>query len=174
MSTLLQTFYEGWADHQRRLCDRIGELSAEEVRLRTAQGMWAVWQLAAHMAGSRAYWIYDVLGEGDAETRDLFRMSSTTVPDLPLADAGWEDDETAPRTPAELADALDQTWRMLEECLRRWSPEDLTVEMPRHRPSGTTIVSRQWVLWHVIEHDLHHSGEISQILGCHGLRGLDL
>jgi hypothetical protein len=33
---------------------------------------------------------------------------------------------------------------------------------------------RGWVVWHVLEHDLHHGGEISQILGTNGLAGLDL
>jgi len=61
---------------------------------------------------------------------------------------------------------------MLDGCLRRWTPNDLTVEFsrPGHDPSAST---RQWVIWHLIEHDLHHGGEISQILGSHGLPGLD-
>src|SRR6266487_3149988 len=35
-------------------------------------------------------------------------------------------------------------------------------------------LTRQWIIWHVIEHDLHHGGEISLTLGAHGLLGLDL
>jgi hypothetical protein len=53
--------------------------------------------------------------------RTLFRVESTTVPDLPLADAGWEDDETRPRSAPEIVDALEQTWTMIDECLRRWT-----------------------------------------------------
>jgi hypothetical protein len=34
--------------------------------------------------------------------------------------------------------------------------------------------SRGWVIWHVAEHDVHHGGEISQILGSHGLAPLDV
>ncbi len=30
-------------------------------------------------------------------------------------------------------------------------------------------LSRAWVFWHVMEHDLHHGGELSLILGMHGL-----
>jgi uncharacterized damage-inducible protein DinB len=36
------------------------------------------------------------------------------------------------------------------------------------------MFTRQWVVWHLIEHDLHHGGEISLILGSNGLTGLDL
>ena len=29
--------------------------------------MWAIWQLASNMAGGRAYWFHDMLGEGPDE-----------------------------------------------------------------------------------------------------------
>jgi uncharacterized damage-inducible protein DinB len=34
--------------------------------------------------------------------------------------------------------------------------------------------SRGWVIYHVLEHDTHHGGEISQILGSNGLAPLDV
>ncbi len=37
---------------------------------------------------------------------------------------------------------------------------------------GFQVFRRGWVVWHTLEHDLHHGGEISQILGSHGLPGL--
>ena len=57
---------------------------------------------------------------------------------------------------------------MIDECLERWSRDDLAVEFSRQRVSGTETVTREWVIWHLIEHDLHHGGEISLILGSHG------
>jgi uncharacterized damage-inducible protein DinB len=173
-SSTLGTIWEGWANHQRLLLDAMADLTPEQVALRPAPGLWTVWQLAGHMAGARMGWFHDVLGEGDRALRDRFRVTNTTVPDLPLADAGWEDDETHPRDAAELVDALEQTWAMIDACLRRWTPQDLAVEFTRTRPSGTRSHSRQWVIWHLIEHDLHHGGEISLILGMHGVPALDL
>lgn len=32
----------------------------------------------------------------------------------------------------------------------------------------------QWVILHVIEHDLHHGGEVSFTLGMHNLQSIDL
>lgn len=29
--------------------------------------------------------------------------------------------------------------------------------------------SRQWIIWGVLEHDIHHGSEISTTLGVHGL-----
>jgi uncharacterized damage-inducible protein DinB len=31
-----------------------------------------------------------------------------------------------------------------------------------------------WILWHVIEHEIHHRGELSLILGLLGREGLDV
>jgi uncharacterized damage-inducible protein DinB len=174
-TAVLEPFSQGWANYQRLLLDAIGDLSPEQLEARTAPHQWAVWQLASHMAGNRAYWFHDVLGEGDPVVRDMFRVTETTVPDLPLEDAGWEDDEAHPRSSAELVDAFGQTWAMIEDRLRRWTPDDLVVEVSRRRRSGDVqTFSRGWVIWHLVEHDLHHGGEISQILGTNGLPALEL
>ena len=171
----LEPFLEGWAGYQRLLLEAIRPLNAEQLASRTAPFQWAVWQLASHMAGTRAYWFHEVLGEGDEEVGHMFAVESTTVPDLPLEDAGWEDDEDHPRTAAELVDALERTWPMIEDRLRRWTLEELEVEFSRTRRNGEIqTFSRAWVVWHLIEHDLHHGGEISQILGTNGLPAPEL
>jgi uncharacterized damage-inducible protein DinB len=105
----------------------------------------------------------------------MFRVDSTTVPGVPLEDADWEDDENHPRTASELTEAFDRTWAVMVACLGRWTPEDLVVEFPRSRRSGEVrTVTRAWVVWHLIEHDLHHGGEISQILGSNGIPAPEL
>jgi uncharacterized damage-inducible protein DinB len=167
---VLQLSYDGWADHQRLVLAAIEHLSQEQLALRTAPDEMAIWQIASHMAGSRAYWFHDILGEGDPAVRDMFRVASTTVPNLSLDDAGWEDDETHPRTAAEIVDAFHQTWGVVEGCLDRWTPEDLTVELPQGSSARRT--TRGWVIWHLMEHEAHHGGAISLVLGTNGLPGL--
>jgi uncharacterized damage-inducible protein DinB len=175
MTAPLATFYEGWENYQGLLLGALRDLNAEQLASKPGPGMWAVWQLASHMAGSRAFWFHDVLGEGDPATREMFRVTTTTVPDLPLEDAGWEDDENTPREASELVGGLEETWSMIDECLRRWTMDDLAVEFSRRRRSGETeTFTRAWVIWHLMEHDLHHGGEISLILGSHGIPALDL
>lgn len=144
------------------------------MRLRPGPDHWAIWQLASNMAGGRAYWFHDILGEGDAAVREMFRVTSPTVPDLPLEDAGWEDDEAHPRSAAELAIAFERTWQLVDACLRRWTERDLLVEFSRHRGGRTTTFTRAWVIWHVMEHELQHGAEIALILRAHGLPTLDL
>jgi len=170
----LEAFHEGWANHQRLLLSALRGLTPEQLDLRTAPHMWAVWQLASHLAGSRAYWLHDVLGEGDPAVRDMFRVERTTVPDLSLEDAGWEDDEDHPRSATEIAHGLTRSWELVDECLGRWTADDLLVEFTRERRTGTQTLTRAWVIWHVLEHDVHHAGEISQILGSRRVPALDL
>ena len=171
----LQPFYDGWASHQALVTEALRDLTPEQLAFRTAPHQWAIWQLAAHVAGSRAYWFHDILGEGDQATRELFRMDRTTVPGLSLDDAGWEDDEGHPRSAEELVDGLTRTWTIIDDCLRRWTEEDLAGSLVRPASGArpARMHHRGWVVWHVMEHDIHHGGEISQILGSNGLAGLD-
>ncbi len=172
VTPVLQPFVAGWTSHQRLVLAAIADLRPEQLALRPGPGEWSIWQIASHMAGSRSYWFHDVLGEGDAAIRDRFRVASTTVPDLPLEDAGWEDDDTHPRTAIEIVEAFHATWAMIEDCLERWTADDITVEIPQRRADRMT--TRGWVIWHLMEHEAHHGGAISLILGTNGLPGLDL
>jgi len=61
--------------------------------------------------------------------------------------------------------ALDRTW----QCMARWSPADMRQTFPDDWDGQHVDLSRAWVFWHVMEHDLHHGGELSLILGMHGL-----
>jgi uncharacterized damage-inducible protein DinB len=169
---VLQPFYEGWAQHQRLFLAAIGHLDQDQLALRTTPAEMSIWQIASHMAGARAYWFHDVLGEGDPAVRDMFRVANTTVPDLPLEDAGWEDDESHPRTATEIVDAFHVTWGVIDGCLARWTPDDLVAQLPQGASGRFT--TRAWVVWHLMEHEAHHGGAISLVLGTNGLPGLDL
>lgn len=168
----LAAFYDGWKTYNAGVVEVLRGLTEEQVALRIAPHQWAIWQLASHIAGTRASW-FELLREVSPELRDHFRVQSTTVPDMPLEDALWEDDENHPRSSVELVDALTRTWDMVEECLERWTSADLKAvfELRRER---TERIPREWVLYHLLEHDLHHGGEISQILGSNGLPVPDL
>src|SRR4029079_2913919 len=124
--------YAGWAMHQAQMVEILGGLDDAQLALRpaTEPHHWAIWQLASNMAGGRAYWFHEVLGEGPDSVREMFRVTSTTVPGLSLTDAGWEDDEDQPRTAAELVRAFEATWDLVLDCLGRWSAEDLEILLP--------------------------------------------
>lgn len=167
--------YDGWARHQAAFVELFGRLTQAQLELRpaTEPRHWAIWQLASNIAGGRAYWFHSVLGEGEPAVRDMFRVSQTTVPELSLSDAGWEDDENRPRTSSELVDAFERTWALVQECLGRWTAADLE-EMLVAKAGAHPTAKRGWVIWHLIEHELQHGTEIAVILRQHGLPTLEL
>ena len=164
MPMSIRLFYDRWPQYNRRLMEAIGALTDEQLALRPSPEHWPVWALVGHVAGTRVYWLCTVLGEPGAEA----------TPFTDPGGDGWEDDLDHPRTARELIGALETTYAVIDGVLERWTPDDLAVEFTRTRPSGTRSLSRQWVVWHLMEHDLHHGGEISLILGMHGVPALDL
>jgi uncharacterized damage-inducible protein DinB len=160
------SIYPDWPQYSARIRDRVKDLTAEQLALRAGPEHGQIWQLAAHLAGTRVFWLSGIFGEPGAD--------KTPFPS-PLTDDGWEDDETHPRSGAELAWALDSTWNLVSGCLERWSIESLGQTATRPRPDGTLAVhSRASVLNRMISHDAFHGGEISQLLGLHHLPPIDL
>ncbi len=58
----------------------------------------------------------------------------------------------------------------MQEALASWTPEDMQYSYKGEPGDEPETFTRQWVVWHLIEHDLHHGGEISLVLGIHGLQ----
>jgi uncharacterized damage-inducible protein DinB len=78
------------------------------------------------------------------------------------------------RSASELVGGLTATWQVLHEALARYTPADLEETIERVRYGRTVTLARGWVVWHVIEHDLHHGGELAFSLGMHGLSAPDI
>jgi uncharacterized damage-inducible protein DinB len=153
--TTLATFYKGWEVYQEELTKAIAPLSPDQLALLAAPHLRSIGVLAAHIISARVWWFQNIMGEGNA---DLAPMVS------------WDDDDAPARTASELVPGLEATWNMIDDALNRWTPTDLEQRFQRRE----TSVSRQWIIWHIIEHDLHHGGELSYTLGIHGLAAPDL
>ena len=82
----------------------------------------------------------------------------------------------AERSAAELVAGMDASWQFMQVRLDRWTPTDLARTFPHDEPEWRDkyVTARSWVVWHVLEHDLHHGGEISLTLGMHGLQAPEM
>ena len=149
---------DGWDVYQGHLVKAIEPLTAEQLELRIAPNLRSIGQLAKHIVRTRAGWLSGLMGEGG--------------PDV-AAIAEWDYDGDVPST-AELVRGLGVTFCAWQECLQRWTLEDMDFIFRGERRGEPYELSRQWVTWHVIEHDLHHGGELSFSLGAHGLPAPDL
>ena len=156
-SFTLKTIFESWKHYQEHIASAIAPLTDEQMTLRAAPGMRSIGELAAHIAGCRAGWFTYVLGEADdTPTGAKFK-----------AIAEW--DEQHERTSAQLVEALDATWQFMMDRVARWSDDDMRTTFEDDQDGVKVRLSRAWVLYHIMEHDLHHGGELSLTLGMHGL-----
>lgn len=158
-------YYEGWHIYNERIIEVVRDLSAEELAVRPAPDRWPIWATVGHTAGARVYWLCGVFGEQGAE--------ATPFSD-PVSGIGWEDDLDTPRTAGELIVALDTTWRIIDDCLRRWTPNLLFEQFEPQAGKKTQVHTRQAVLMRLFSHDAYHCGELSQTLGIHGMPQIDL
>lgn len=164
MTEPIRRFYADWTQYRSRLLDGVRDLTAEQLAIRAGPDHGPIWGLAAHCAGTRVYWLCGVFGEPGAET--------TPFPD-PFGES-WDDDLDHPRSGAELAMALASTDAIIERCLDTWTTDMLEVEFERVLGDVRQRHTRRSVLLRLLSHDAFHSGEISQLLGVHGLPAIDL
>jgi uncharacterized damage-inducible protein DinB len=161
MDRAVATLYPDWPQQASRIRSAIAGLGAEQLALRAGPAHAPVWELAAHLAGMRVYWLCSVFGEPGAER-------------TPFADTGWDDDESNPRSGEELALALDASFEVVRDVLARWTVDDLERTAERTWNGVTQVHTRASVLNRLFSHDAYHAGEISQLLGLHDLGAIDL
>jgi uncharacterized damage-inducible protein DinB len=155
----LGTFYKGWHDYQEALIKALAPLTPEELAISAGPGLRTIGMIATHMIGARARWLHGLMGQGGPELAD---MESWDRPGRPV------------RRADELVAALRSSWDVLRSSVDRWTPEDMAYVYRGEDQHGPYADSRAWVIWHLIEHDAHHGGEISIIMGSHGLTAPDI
>jgi len=155
----LEVIYENWRGYNEKLRYCVAPLTDEQLRLQPAAGLWPLGQVLQHIISVRAGWFSATLQEEDQVMNEYML---------------WGQRESPARSAEELARGLDETWAFIEARLQRWTPADCAQTFPDEWDGQTYELSRSWVIYHVLEHDLHHGSEVSLILGMHGLPGIDL
>ncbi len=154
--SLLRVF-KGWDGYQISLAQAIAPRSREQLIWRPAPHLRSAGEIARHISAGRVDWFYRTFGaESIAAARRV---------------AAWEDDKTIQENPVELVAGLEASWRMVEEALSRWTVADLDQTFPLSYQGKQYALPRQWILWRVMAHDLHHGGELAVTLG---MQGVDL
>ena len=162
----IRPFYADWAGYNRRAADGIEALGTAELALRApGSEHWPIWAIAAHMAGTRIYWLCEIFGEPGVERMEFYEPGGM----------GWEDYPDTPRSGAEVAGALRSSWTVVDGCLARWTPAMLEDRFERHGRRGQDEVhTRQSILLRMITHEAYHLGEINIALGSNGREPIDL
>jgi DinB superfamily len=156
--------YDMWPQYNRRLREVVAAMTDAQLAIRPSPDGPPIWATVGHTAGVRVYWLCDVVGEPGAETTPFPRGSAS----------GWEDDLDHPRDADELVEALDSTFRIIEGCLDRWTPNMLADTIERDYFGDVHVHSRGSILQRLLSHEAYHCGELSQTLGIYGLPQIDL
>ncbi|MEO5704749.1 MAG: DinB family protein [Candidatus Limnocylindrales bacterium] len=160
----IRPFYADWAGYNRRAADGLEALAEGDLALRPPDSdHWPIWAIAAHMAGTRIFWLCEIFGEPG-----LARM-----PFYEAGGMGWEDHPETPRSGAEVAGALRSSWSVVDGCLATWTPAMLEDPFERQGSGGLQVHTRQSILLRLITHEAYHLGEINIALGSNGRTPID-
>jgi uncharacterized damage-inducible protein DinB len=151
----LMTVYKGWDGYQISLVRAIAPLSREQLTYRPASHLRSAGEIARHISEGRFGWF-----------RRTFGVSSAGDANLVVA---WRPEDAIEEQPAELVRGLEATWQMIEDALNRWTVADLAQTYPLSYQGKNYALPRQWILWRIMAHDLHHGGELAVTLGMQGI-----
>jgi len=158
LSGVLATVYQGWQDHSRHLAQAIAPLSAQQLELRAAPHLRSIGELAEHIIGGRFHWMQGMLGQ----TSDEIAAFVTEI------------DAVQTMSADQLVRGLNLTRSLIDDRIAHWNAAELSEPITVMRGETERTFTRQWVIWHLIEHDLYHSGELSFSLGIYHLAALEL
>jgi uncharacterized damage-inducible protein DinB len=155
----LTLFYENWKLYQDHLREALVPLSDADMKLKPGPNLRTLGELVQHLVAARVWWFHSFLGEGGESLKPY---------------ESWDDRDAPIRPLKEVLEGVDRSWAFVQGCLDRWSDADLQKTFPHEWRGEKYDLTRSWVVWHVLEHDLHHGGEISLTMGMHGKQAPDI
>ena len=151
----LATVFQGWDSYQLSLVHAIAPLRPENLAWRPAPSLRSVGQTAGHISLGRVSWFRRMDAPGSAE--------------LAASAEALRSVEAIEGSATALVEWLEASWRMVEATLTAWTVADLAQTYLQPYQGKTYAVTRQWTLWRILAHDLHHGGEIAVALGMQGI-----
>ncbi|HET7702415.1 MAG TPA: DinB family protein [Candidatus Limnocylindrales bacterium] len=164
-SPTIRAAFSKWPDYQRRLRDVIAGLTEEQLALRPTPDGWPIWATVGHLACQRVFWLCDFAGEPGAETT---RFTNAGY------DCPGDDDLETVLSAADLVEALESTFGIVERCLDTWTVASLDETLRRPEWDGSWVHTRGAVIQRVFSHDVYHSADVNGTLGAAGLPQIDL
>jgi uncharacterized damage-inducible protein DinB len=140
-----------WNQIRKGLIETIGKFSDEELNYVPFEGGYSVRQIMLHIAQEE----YGEIQYGITRKLDAFPP--------PYAQDSYP---TIDSIKGLLATVHEDTGRLLESL----ADEDLSKEIEAGWGGTYVLID---MIWHVLEHEIHHRGELSLILGLLGREGLD-
>lgn len=156
----LMSIFSGWDGYQQSLVAAVAPLTRENLLYRPSADQRSIGEIAAHIAFGRIDWFN--------------RMSAPGAAELVAEAAPWWKpwgavDKSVEENAADIVRWLNASWNMIEANLTTWTPDDLAWTYPQPYGGKTYAVSRQWVIWRILSHDIHHGGQLTVLLAAQGI-----
>jgi uncharacterized damage-inducible protein DinB len=167
----LFSVFEGWDGYRQSIIKAVAPLSAEQLNWRPSSHLRSVGELVRHIALGSIHWFLWMDAPGsrylaaqiDAWTEDPHGNRYVTEETLAIANQATE-----------LTKWLAASWQMINQTLQTWTVGDLKTTYQHTWRGSTYAISRQWTIWRIMAHDLHHGGELVLMLGMQGLENFEL
>jgi uncharacterized damage-inducible protein DinB len=168
--TKLASVYAGWAGYQTSLLHAVEPLTPEHLAWRPAPERRSVGEIVRHVALGRVSWFARMRAPGiDEVVAQVPQWASEE------GGAGHAVETAVPADDPEVLHGwLEASWHPIARVLDEWTVADLATTY-RHRWQGRDYaVTRQWTIWRIMAHDLHHGGQLAMMLGILGVEAFEL
>ncbi len=143
--------FSHWVQVRADLLETIDKFSEDELTYAPYTNCWTVGQIMLHIADCENYWLHMTV------RHEIKRWKYFDFAEHP--------------TKIAIKKVLKAPHLKTIEFLENLDEDDLNEVYIT--PKGELFPLR-WIIWHVLEHEIHHRGELSLILGLLGRAGLDV
>lgn len=147
----LSLMFKHWVQVRSDLMSTIDRFNPDELTFAPFKGSWPVGQIMLHIADCEDNWLYGVV-QGELEPWVFSKLEE--YPAIPI-----------------IKEALERAHNRTTSFLLNLEEDDLAKE---YKTTSGEEYSLGWIIWHVLEHEIHHRGELSLCLGMLGREGLDV
>ena len=142
-----------WPEVRSDLVELIDGFDQDNLHFVPVVGGWSVGRIMLHIGSAAEYWLHSgILG-----TTDTYQLGKARLENFSTIQA--------------IKDYLTAEHEMTMNLLKTFDEEQWECLFPY--PDGYSY-RPSWIFWHVFEHEIHHRGELSLILGLLGREGLDV
>ena len=146
-------FLKLWPKVREDLVLTLDSFEETDLAFTPVEGGWTVGRIMLHISSAANYWLHS----GILSSVNIYQQGKAVLENYPNLD--------------EIRGFLAEEHNHTLELLENFNIEDW--EKAYQYPDGY-FYQPSWIFWHVLEHEIHHRGELSLILGLLGREGLDL
>ena len=166
----LAELFGGWDGYQTSLLHSVTPLTSEQLSWRPAPERRSVGELIRHISLGRVTWFSRIAAPG-------IENAQQRVPRWYTDGDGSRhvvEESVTCNDAAVLKEWLSLSWQSIQRALADWTVEDLLQTYP-HRFQGTDyLITRQWTLFRIMAHDMHHGGQLALMLAMLGVEAVEL